>query len=98
MHTVHSPHKSGLISYRAFSSCDPNLRNLESHPHVRHTGAHVEFVMTICAIVGCKKRSAQGVLLHQIPAVREDRSPRELELTKQRRAGFLAAIRHKIWI
>ena len=51
--------------------------------------------MTICAIVGCKKRSSQGVSLHRIPAVREDRSPREQELTKRRRAGFLAAIRRK---
>jgi len=55
--------------------------------------------MVICAFVSCSKRSDResdkDVSFYRIPAIRNDRSPREQELTKRRRAGFVAAICRK---
>ena len=53
--------------------------------------------MVLCIVVGCSNRSGRdkGVSFYRIPVVRSaaaGRSPREVELSKARRAGFLAAI------
>jgi len=50
--------------------------------------------MVICAVVGCSNRSDRdkGVSFFRIPKVIICRSQRELELTKKRRDGYLAAV------
>ena len=53
--------------------------------------------MVLCIVVGCSNRSGRdkGVSFNRIPVIRSaatGRSPREVELSKARRAGFLAAI------
>lgn len=50
--------------------------------------------MVICIVVGCSKRSDRDkdVSFFRIPSVRYGRSSEELELSKKRREGFLAAI------
>ena len=53
--------------------------------------------VVLCILVGCSNRSGRdkGVSFYRIPVVRsaaEGRSPKEVELSKARRAGFLAVI------
>ena len=54
----------------------------------------VHSIMVICIVVGCSKRSDRDkdVSFYRIPSVRTGRSSEELELSKKRREGFLAAI------
>ena len=62
----------------------------------RKFGAHLRtLIMVICIVVGCSKRSDRNKLdvsFYRIPSVRAGRSSEELELSKKRRDGFLAAI------
>lgn len=53
--------------------------------------------MVFCIVVGCSKRSGRDkdVSFYRIPVIRRGRSQRELELSKARRDGFLAAISRK---
>ena len=50
--------------------------------------------MVLCAVIGCSKRSGRDkdVSFYRIPKVIAHRGKQEYELTKKRRAGFLAAI------
>ena len=56
--------------------------------------AYVYLVMVICIVVGCSKRldRDKDVSFYRIPAIRKDRGSEELELSRRRREGFLAAI------
>ena len=50
--------------------------------------------MVLCVVIGCSKRSGRDkdVSFYRIPKVVSHRGEQEHELTKRRRAGFLAAI------
>ena len=50
--------------------------------------------MVLCAVIGCSKCSGRNkdVSFYRIPKVIAHRGKQEYELTKKRRAGFLAAI------
>ena len=50
--------------------------------------------MVLCVVIGCSKRSGRDkdVSFYRIPKVIAHRGKQEYELTKKRRAGFLAAI------
>ena len=50
--------------------------------------------MVLCVVIGCSKRSGcdKDVSFYRIPKVVAHRGKQEYELTKKRRAGFLAAI------
>ena len=50
--------------------------------------------MVLCIVVGCSSRSGRDkdVSFFRIPVVRRGRSDRELQLSKARRDGYLAAI------
>ena len=50
--------------------------------------------MVLCVVIGCTKRSGRDkdVSFYRIPKVVTHRGKQEHELTKKRRAGFLAAI------
>ena len=54
----------------------------------------VEPIKVRCVVIGCSKRSGRDkdVSFYRIPKVITHRGKQEYELTKKRRAGFLAAI------
>ena len=50
--------------------------------------------MVLCVVLGCHNRSGRdkGVSFFRISAVITHRGPQDLELSKKRRNGFVAAI------
>ena len=60
----------------------------------RRTTSTSKQTMVLCVVIGCSKRSGRDkdVSFYRIPKVIAHRGKQEYELTKKRRAGFLAAI------
>lgn len=58
------------------------------------SGLIPELAMVLCLVLGCSKRSGRDkdVSFYRVPKVIASRGKQEYELTKRRRAGFLAAI------
>ena len=55
--------------------------------------------MVLCLIVGCSKRSGRDkdVSFYRVPKIITNKGPRKEELSRRRRAGFIAAIsRHDL--
>ena len=50
--------------------------------------------MVLCLIVGCSKRSGRDkdVSFYRVPQIITNKGPRKEELSRRRRAGFIAAI------
>ena len=50
--------------------------------------------MVLCVVLGCHNRSGRdkGISFFRIPVVITHRGPQDLELSKKRRNGFIAAI------
>ena len=80
-----------LILYRVVSSRDTNCV-IPTKAHASTILVHI--AMVICVVVGCSKRSDRDhdISFHWIPAVVRHTDKWELELSKRRRDGYLAAI------
>ena len=50
--------------------------------------------MVLCVVVGCSKRSGRDkdVSFYRLPKITSSKGPGVLELSKKRRAGYIAAI------
>ena len=81
--------KGALIPHNRAFSCDVTILEVAILMHKRCTRK-----MVLCAVVGCSNRSGRdkGVSFFSIPKVITCRSQRVLELSKNRRDGYLAAI------
>ena len=70
--------------------------HVTSRSRENHAIGHidVQLAMVLCVVIGCSKRSGcdKDVSFYRIPKIVTHRGKQEYELTKKRRAGFLAAI------